>query len=158
MSEIIHPDRAGIESSQLEQLRSLVAELIPANKFYTQKLQAAGAGFDIASLADFSARFPLTTKQELVADQLANSPHGSNLTYSLNCYTRFHQTSGTSGVPLRWLDTPESWDAMIESWSEVFCAAEVGAGDRVMFAFSFGPFLGFWLAFEIGRASCRERV
>ena len=27
-------------------------------------------------------------------------------------------------------------------------AAEVGAGDRVMFAFSFGPFLGFWLAFE----------
>ena len=148
MSEIIHPDRAAIESSQLEQLRSLVAELIPANKFYTQKLQAAGVGFDVASLADFSARFPLTTKQELVADQLANSPHGSNLTYPLNCYTRFHQTSGTSGAPLRWLDTPESWDAMIESWSEVFRAAEVGAGDRVMFAFSFGPFLGFWLAFE----------
>ena len=148
MAEIIHPDRAAIESSQLEQLRSLVAELIPANKFYTQKLQAAGVGFDVASLADFSARFPFTTKQELVADQLANSPHGSNLTYPLNCYTRYHQTSGTSGAPLRWLDTPESWDAMIESWSEVFRAAEVSAGDRVMFAFSFGPFLGFWLAFE----------
>jgi phenylacetate-CoA ligase len=37
---------------------------------------------------------------------------------------------------------------MIQSWSVVFQAADVKAGDRVMFAFSFGPFLGFWLAFE----------
>ena len=155
MADNVHPDRAAIESSQLEQLRSLVTELIPANKLYTQKLQAAGVGFDIASLADFSARFPFTTKAELAADQLSNPPHGANLTYTLNCYTRFHQTSGTSGTPLRWLDTPESWDAMIESWSEIFRAAKVGAGDRVMFAFSFGPFLGFWLAFESAeRLSC----
>lgn len=148
MASSVHPDRAAIESAQLEQLRSLVAELIPANKFYTQKLQAAGVGFDVASLRDFSVRFPLTTKAELVADQQANPPYGTNLTYPLNRYTRFHQTSGTSGLPMRWLDTPESWDAMIESWSEVFIAAGVKAGDRVMFAFSFGPFLGFWLAFE----------
>lgn len=143
-----HPDRAAIASAQLEQLRTLVAELIPANKFYTRKLQAAGVGFDLASLADFSRRFPCTTKSELVADQQAQPPFGTNLTYPLDRYTRFHQTSGTSGAPLRWLDTPESWEAMIESWSEIFRAAQVGTGDRVMFAFSFGPFLGFWLAFE----------
>lgn len=148
MADSVHPDRAAIESAQLEQLRSLVAELIPANKFYTQKLQAVGVGFDVASRADFSARFPFTTKAELVADQQAHLPYGTNLTYPLNRYTRFHQTSGTSGAPMRWLDTPESWDAMIESWSEVFQAAGIQAGDRVMFAFSFGPFLGFWLAFE----------
>jgi phenylacetate-CoA ligase len=52
------------------------------------------------------------------------------------------------GKPLRWLDTPESWEAMVESWMEIFRAAGVGAGDRVYFAFSFGPFIGFWLAFE----------
>jgi len=144
----VHPQREAIVAAQLEQLRDLVAELIPANKFYTQKLEAAGVGFDIASLEDFSARFPFTTKAELVADQRANPPYGTNLTYPLNRYTRFHQTSGTSGLPMRWLDTAESWDAMIDLWSEVFRAAGVGAGDRVMFAFSFGPFLGFWLAFE----------
>ncbi|TAK98575.1 MAG: phenylacetate--CoA ligase family protein [Verrucomicrobia bacterium] len=148
MAESVHPDRAAIEAGQLEQLRSLVAELIPANKFYTHKLQDAGVGFDIASLEDLSARFPFTTKQELVADQLAAPPFGTNLTYPLNRYTRFHQTSGTSGAPLRWLDTPESWDWMLESWTEIFRVAGVTAGDRVYFAFSFGPFLGFWLAFE----------
>jgi phenylacetate-CoA ligase len=37
---------------------------------------------------------------------------------------------------------------MVESWAEIFQAAGVRAGDRVYFAFSFGPFIGFWLAFE----------
>jgi len=37
---------------------------------------------------------------------------------------------------------------MLQRWIEIFCAAEVGRGDRVVFAFSFGPFIGFWLAFE----------
>ena len=143
-----HSDRAAIAARQLEQLRSLVAELFPANAFYTSKLQAAGLTFDVASLADFSARFAFTTKAELVADQQANPPFGTNLTYPLDQYTRFHQTSGTSGAPLRWLDTAENWESMMESWAEIFLAAGVRAGDRVMFAFSFGPFIGFWLAFE----------
>ena len=148
MNHSAHPNRAAIEAGQLESLRTLIAELFPSNKFYTQKLQAAGITFDIASLADFSARFPFTTKAEVVADQLAQPPYGANLTYPLDRYTRFHQTSGTTGTPMRWLDTAESWEAMIECWAEIFRAAGVGAGDRVMFAFSFGPFLGFWLAFE----------
>lgn len=148
MADDVHPRRAAITSGQLEQLRTLVAELIPANCFYTQKLQSAGVTFDVASLDDFSLRFPFTIKQEIVEDQLRNPPFGTNLTYPLNRYTRFHQTSGTTGTPLRWLDTPESWDWMIESWTEIFRAADVTAGDRVFFAFSFGPFIGFWLAFE----------
>lgn len=148
MASSVHPDRAAIQAGQLEQLRELVTELFPANAFYSRKLESVGVTFDVASLADFSARFPFTTKQELVADQLAHPPFGTNLTSPLAHYTRFHQTSGTSGAPLRWLDTPESWERMIESWTEIFHAAGVTASDRVMFAFSFGPFLGFWLAFE----------
>jgi phenylacetate-CoA ligase len=142
------PTRAEIESAQLEQLRALVTELFPGNKFYSQKLNTLGITFDVASLQDFSDRFPFTTKGELVTDQEGQPPFGTNLTYPLSRYTRFHQTSGTTGKPLRWLDTPESWDAMVESWTEIFRAAEVSATDRVFFAFSFGPFIGFWLAFE----------
>jgi len=142
------PSRAEIASRQLELLRSLVAELFPGNCFYTRKLQDAGITFDVASLDDFSRRFPFTTKRELVHDQLAHPPYGTVLTYSANQYTRLHQTSGTTGAPLRWLDTPESWDAMVECWGDVLHAADVTARDRILFAFSFGPFIGFWLAFE----------
>ena len=49
---------------------------------------------------------------------------------------------------MRWLDTPESWDWMLDNWAQVFRAAGVTAEDRIFFAFSFGPFLGFWTAFE----------
>lgn len=142
------PTRAEISAGQLDQLRTLLAEIFPGNAFYSRKLQAAGLTFDVASLEDFSRRFPFTTKTELVQDQIANAPYGTNLTYSLSRYTRYHQTSGTSGQPLRWLDTPESWDVMLGSWTEVLRAAAVKPDDRVYFAFSFGPFIGFWLAFE----------
>ncbi len=138
--------REVIESQQLAQLRRLLAAILPANRFYQQKL--AGINPAIASLEDFSKRFPFTTKQELVADQQQHPPFGTNLTFALDQYTRFHQTSGTTSKPLRWLDTPESWGAMIESWKQVYLAAGVGRGDRVYFAFSFGPFIGFWLAFD----------
>jgi phenylacetate-CoA ligase len=148
MGEVSNPNRRAIAAEQLEQLRSLVTELFPANKFYSSKLNAVGITFDIAGLEDFSARFPFTTKQELVQDQSSHPPFGTNLTYPLERYTRFHQTSGTTGTPLRWLDTPESWEVMVPSWTEIWRAAGARAGDRIYFAFSFGPFIGFWLAFE----------
>ncbi len=145
-----HPARAAIRAGQLEELRSLVAELFPGNSFYTHKLNAAGVTFDVASLEDFSRRFPFTTKAELVEDQRKNPPYGTDLTYPLDRYTRFHQTSGTMGTPLRWLDTPESWEWMLENWGEVYRAAGVTRNDRIFFAFTFGPFIGFWMAFEAG--------
>jgi phenylacetate-CoA ligase len=139
------------EAGQLGALRALLAEVVPKNPFYGRKLAAVGCSALPSSLADFTARFPFTTKAELVADQAANPPYGTNLTYPLTRYTRCHQTSGTTGTPLRWLDTPESWAAMTDDWVRVFRAAGVGPGDRILFAFSFGPFLGFWLAFEAGQ-------
>ena len=49
---------------------------------------------------------------------------------------------------MRWLDTAESWHAMLEAWDCVYAAAGASSEDRAFFAFSFGPFLGFWTAFE----------
>lgn len=50
---------------------------------------------------------------------------------------------------MAWVDTPESWEAMLRCWQRVFDAAGLVKGrDRIFFAFSFGPFLGFWTAYE----------
>ena len=140
--------RSVTEPTELSRLRALLREVVATNPFYGRKFASVGCSAEPASLADFSARFPFTTKAELVADQAAHPPYGTNLTYPLARYTRCHQTSGTTGTPMRWLDTPESWSAMTGDWCGVFRHAGVGPGDRAFFAFSFGPFLGFWLAFE----------
>ena len=134
---------------QVAKLRELLSAVLRDNPFYSAKLRDATPDSDLASL-------PFTLKQELIDDQIAHPPYGSNLTYPLDRYTRFCQTSATTtGTPMRWLDTPESWDWMIGNWVRVYQAAGVGPGDRIFFAFSFGPFLGFWVGFEAGaRMGC----
>ena len=142
------PSRAALRAAQLERLRALLEVLRAGNAFQRARLDPLGdAAWRPASLAEFTRTVSFTTKAELAADQRAHPPFGTNLSFPLERYTRYHQTSGTTGTPLRWLDTPESWEALTACWVEVFRAAGVGAGDRVMFAFSFGPFIGFWLAF-----------
>jgi len=155
MADDPFPARSTLASSQLDRLRRLLAALVPANRFHTKKLSAAGLTAEIGRLDEFPEKFPFTTKQEIADDQRAHPPYGTNLTFPLDHYTRFHQTSGTSGAPLRWLDTPESWDWMVANWREILRAAGATASDRVFFAFSFGPFIGFWLAYEAAqRVGC----
>ena len=118
----------------------LTEVLAQGNPFYRARLRAD------ANAADWDA-IPFTTKAELSADQAAHPPYGTNLTYPLDRYVRLHQTSGTTGAPLRILDTAESWCWWAETWQYVYRAAGVTAADRVFFCFSFGPFIGFWSAF-----------
>jgi phenylacetate-CoA ligase len=132
--------RAALQRLQGERLARLLDEILPRNRFYAAKL-ANVATHDLQCL-------PFTAKAELVADQQAHPPYGTLLTYPAERYTRLHQTSGTHGAPLRWLDTPESWDWMLGCWTQMFRIAGVHAGDRLFFPFSFGPFLGFWTAFD----------
>ncbi len=134
---------------QLEKLRAIIAAITPGNRFYTARLAECGVTAEnLASAEDFSARVPFTRKSELVADQAAYPPYGTNLTFPVERYTRFCQTTGTTGCPLVWLDTSESWEWLLGNWAHIYRAAGVAFGDRIYFAFSFGPFLGFWTAFE----------
>jgi phenylacetate-CoA ligase len=135
--------------SQLHKLRALIGALIPHNRFYTKRLREADLNErTLESLEDFSGRLGFTHKHELMTDQVENPPYGSNLTFELKRYSRFCQTSGTTGQPLVWLDTAESWDWLLGNWGHIYRAADVLPGDRIFFAFSFGPFLGFWTAYE----------
>jgi phenylacetate-CoA ligase len=145
-------DRATLEAHQLRRLQALLGLLLAQNPFYGARLRAAGltTAAELTSLRDL-ARLPFTGKAELVADQEAAPPYGTNLTYPLAAYTRLHQTSGTTGRPLRILDTPEGWDWWLRCWGYVYRGAGVGPDDRVFCAFSFGPFIGFWSAFEGGQ-------
>src|SRR5206468_2068193 len=68
--------------------------------------------------------------------------------YPLERYCRLHQTSGSGGRAMRWLDTRQSWEWFRGLWRVIYSAAGVGPNDRLMFPFSFGPFIGFWAAFE----------
>ena len=137
---------------QWQRFAPMYARIFEANPFYRHKWAEAGLN-DIRETRtwDDFQRLPMTTKAELIRDQEEHPPYGSDLSYPLDRYVRLHQTSGTTGRPLRWLDTAESWKWWLRCWTFVYRAAGVGVGDRIFFSFSFGPFIGFWAAFDAAR-------
>jgi phenylacetate-CoA ligase len=150
MLDVEQLDRTRLAECQGRRLSELLSAIYGRNLFYTRKLQEASVEPGLLRLPDDFRKLPLTTKAELNADQAANPPWGTALTEPLSNYTRYCQTSSSTGRPLRWIDTNESWQWLLECWKAVYRGARVQPGDRVFFPFSFGPFLGFWAGFEAG--------
>ena len=138
---------------QWRRFHAMAGELLAANPFWQARWGAAGvrSAADLGGWEDFR-RLPLARKADIVDDQAARPPFGTNLTYPLERYVRVHQTSGTTGTPLRWLDTQAAWEWWARCWGFVLRGAGVQPHDRVYFPFSFGLFVGFWSGFEGARA------
>jgi phenylacetate-CoA ligase len=137
-------DAAALSRLQRAKLAAMLHEILPRNAFYQRKF----AGVDFEPHRDPLHKLPLTTRAELEQAQLEQPPYGTNLTYPLEHYCRYHQTSGSGGRPLRWLDTAAGWAWVRTCWERIFRAGGATSADRAVFAFSFGPFLGFWAAFD----------
>jgi phenylacetate-CoA ligase len=147
--------RGELDQLQARSLAELLATILPGNRFYARKLARAGLNPASLTFPRDLGKLPFTTKAELLAAQAESPPFGEVLSEDLPRYTRLHQTSGTSGRPLRWPDTAESWSFLLDCWVGLYRIAGVRPGDRLFFPFSFGPFLGFWTAFEAGaRLGC----
>ena len=143
--------REELESLQIKKLRSMLTQIYGHNSFYTDKFDAAGIHPESIQTLEDLKRVPLTSKAELLQAQSDALPFGSNTTFPEAAYSRFHQTSGTTGTPLRVLDTPESWDWWGRCWGFVLAGAGLTKNDRLFVPFSFGPFIGFWAAVEGAR-------
>lgn len=140
--------REELDARQLSHLNLLLAEVRRTNPFWRTRLAATRLPDRPLTSLQQLQEIPLLTKDELVADQQQHPPFGSNLTYPITGYSRVHQTSGTTGRPMRWLDTPASWNWLMECWAQIYRLVEIHLEDIFAFPFSFGPFIGFWAAFE----------
>jgi phenylacetate-CoA ligase len=145
----------------VENLQDLLALVLERNPFQRARIGTRPPG-DPAAL-------PLLTKRELVDDQAAHPPFGTNLTYPLDRYVRLFKTSGITGPPLKVLDTAADWAWRRERYVHTLRAVGVGPGDRVAMAFSFGPYAHGWnaneglagigaLAIPLGSMSSAERL
>ncbi len=148
--------RERLRDHQWKRLAALAGEVLApgaGNPFVRARWGVAGvrAASDLHGWDDF-VRLPFTRKREFADDQAAHPPFGTNLTYPVEHYVRVHQTSGTTGQPVRWLETQASWDWWARCWGFVLCGAGITPRDRLYFPFSFGLFIGFWSGFEGARA------
>jgi phenylacetate-CoA ligase len=139
--------RPELRLRQLTRLNDLLTTVCERNLFWKERLRELNGATVLKSLDDLS-RFPFLYKEDLVANQAAHPPFGTNLTYPVSQFSRLHQTSGTTGLPLRWLDTSESWNWFLDCWQQIYRLVGIRPDDIFAFPFSFGPFIGFWAAFE----------
>ncbi|MGE3405164.1 MAG: phenylacetate--CoA ligase family protein [Pirellulales bacterium] len=152
MTRLTYEDRRRLEALpgtelqalQLSRLNAMLAAILPHNRNYAEKLSDVKP--PLTSLSQL-AELPFTYKEWLLSSLLAKEM-AVNLTWPIERYVRFHQTSGTRGRPLVVIDTAEDWQWWLDGWQFVLDGAQLQAGDRVLMAFSFGPFIGFWTAFE----------
>jgi phenylacetate-CoA ligase len=136
--------RDELERYQLQRLNALLEQVLPTNSMYAPKF--ARLKRPVKSLAEF-AEWPFTFKEELIGPASSGGV-ANNLTWPRQRYSRFHQTSGTSGHPMVLLDTPDDWQWVLECWEYVLDGANITADDCALMAFSFGPHIGFWGAYE----------
>jgi phenylacetate-CoA ligase len=136
--------RTALAEHQLKHLNELLAAILPQNKFYAEKFAHCPNQLD--SLEQLSV-LPMTNKDELITTS-GSLALPKNLTWPVDHYVHYHQTSGTHGRPLSVFDTADDWRWWLDCWQFVLEAAEITEADRVLMAFSFGPFIGFWTAYD----------
>ena len=135
--------RHALERYQLEKLNTLLAKVLPINRYYQDRFGCSG--LKVNSLDEWS-QMPTSKKSDWLGDDLSGL--ANHHTYPQEMYRRYHRTSGTRGKPMVILDTAEDWQWWISTWQYVLDACGIQSHDRIMMAFSFGPFIGFWSAHD----------
>lgn len=146
--EVETAPREEIEKNQFVRLKKILETAYRDNPFYRKKFTDHGISpRDIGNLEDMS-KLPYLYKKEIQEDQSLIPPFGTNLTGDLGNYARYHQTTGTTGNPVRWLDTKESWNWRGRCAAMSLSGSGITAKDIVFFPFAFGPHVAYWGIWE----------
>jgi phenylacetate-CoA ligase len=140
--------RDEIAMLQFQKLETLLKKVYTSNPFYQKKFGHLGITFSEIRSIDDLHKLPFTVKREFEEDQEKHPPFGTNLTEPLENYVQYHQTSGTTGKPLKFLDTKESWEWRGRVACTILKGAGVKRGDRILLPFNFGPYTAFWIMYE----------
>ena len=113
--------------------------------FHRRRWEAAGFHPDQLKSVDDIRRIPFMTREEWMEAQLEAPPFGTLTTVDRELAVRYHMTSGTTGrTALRVLDSTKDWEWIAEMWAYGLWGFGLRPKDVVLFAFSYGTFIGFW--------------
>jgi phenylacetate-CoA ligase len=137
--------REELEQLQLRKFRQQCEYASEHSPFYRETFEEAGIDpAEIDSFEDVRA-VPTTAKAELrEAQQTEPFPYGDLLAAEPDDVTEYHQTSGTTGQPLRQADSWRDWEWWSDCWATVLWAQGIRPDDRVFFPFSYNVFIAFW--------------
>ena len=91
-------------------------------------------------------KIPISSKKEFAAAQEGKEPfpYGELLAVPIERISEYHQTSGTTGTPLRWGDTWADWEWYSDIWATILYSRGLRANDRLYIAFPYHIYIAFW--------------
>ena len=136
--------RERLTEIELKRFRETLRWAKEGSPFYKKKLHGIEPE-DIRTLEDV-AKVPMTEKDELrEAQENKEIPlYGDLLAVPPERLSIFHQTSGTTGKPVFFPDTYESWQLVVDIWCYVLYAAGFRSTDRVFLPFVYNVYIAFW--------------
>jgi len=136
--------RERLTEIELKRFRETLRWAKESSPFYKKKLHGIEPE-DIRTLEDV-AKVPMTEKDELrEAQENKEIPlYGDLLAVPPERLSIFHQTSGTTGKPVFFPDTYESWQLVVDIWCYVLYAAGFRSTDRVFLPFVYNVYIAFW--------------
>ena len=136
--------RDQLHALQLVKLRRLCDWAYAKSGFHRRRWDAAGFNPSQLRSLDDIRRIPFMTRADWMDAQAEDPPFGPLLTVPQSNAIRYHTTSGTTGrTPLRVLDSTKDWEWIAEMWCYGLWGFGLRPDDIVLFAFSYGTFIGF---------------
>jgi phenylacetate-CoA ligase len=144
-------DTTPCQGTQLERLNALLAHTWKHNLFYRAKWQRAGVSSQPLDCTEDLQQYPFTTRAELLEDQAAHPPLGTNASCAITKFKRFLHSSGTTRHPMLWADTPRTWEWVTRCSAALHALTGVRARDTVLFVTNLGGTSGPWVILEGAR-------
>ncbi len=131
---------------QFSRLKKILFHAYKHSPFYRKLYAKAGiAPEDIRSLDDLK-HIPMVTKDDFREGQEGKAPfpYGEMLAVPIEEVTSYHQTTGTTGPPVRFADTWSDWESYAENWAMMMYSRGLRRNDRVYIPFPYHLFIAFW--------------
>jgi len=136
--------RAEREAEVLGLMQQQLAYVYEHLPFYRRHYDAHGFHpRDVLTIADFTTKVPVITKQMLRDDQEAHPPFGSYVGSDPDI-ARIHGSSGTSGKPTLYAISRHDWRYIADVMAQGLYTCGVRPGDRVQLATVYSLFMGGW--------------
>src|SRR5579872_348086 len=149
--------REALREMQWRKLQRLLRHVYDGSPFYRERMDRTDCRPDqISSLDDYTTRFPLLTRSDIMAAEAVAPPYGTLPAIDPSHAIRYHQTSGSTGQPpIRTFDTARDWVWAADMWATGLYAMGIRPRDRAAVAFGYGLFIGFWgLHYALEKIGC----
>ena len=135
--------RQARDELQFKRFKNIVTHAYNNSPAYRKLYDEAGIKPEDLTCYEDMRKVPLTDKA-FITGSLDESVYGQTLCTEPEKVVFYHQTSGTTSQPVPQPDTLFDWYYHGECWANALWAHGLRPADKVLLAFNYNLFIGFW--------------